>query len=249
LTRQRDTQRSRLYKAEKVLTSFSERLETPEEIATFLTKVCNRAPIQRRYGLHLRRSIEVHDGRRRRNACAWVNYIKMPKWARTQYIVLHEAAHSINLRKHGTLIAAHGREYAAIYLDLVRFGLGTDAHAALKTSFAAHKVKFRPKRGSVKARPAFQATVAFQAAAKPKPVVRRDTSAVRAYTELRKLEKEHGFTHRVVLDGGTSYFETDTFPGGRPFVTLHYSWPDTLQRVKLCLSDLSLLDEEGGYTE
>lgn len=42
--------------------------------------------------------------------------------------------------------AAHGWQYAAIYLDLVHFCMGKEAADALKAAFKDHKVRFRPKR-------------------------------------------------------------------------------------------------------
>jgi hypothetical protein len=247
LKHERDSQRQRLYNAEKVLAQLSKRLETPAEMAAFLTKVCNRAPIQRRYGPFLRSSIEVRDGRGCRSALGSTYWIKMPKWARTEYIVLHEAAHSLTRRKHGLLVAGHGREYASIYLDLIRFGLGVEAHDALKASFIEHRVKFRPKSG--KAKPVFQRRVAFKAAAKTKPPAPRAKPSA-AYAEFRRLAKLHGFTYKVVVDGHLRWIETNDFPvSGLPFNTMHYNWEETLRRVQMCLDDPTLLDEEGGYTE
>lgn len=146
MTRERDSQRSKLYKAEKVLESMSARLETVPEMDAFLKKVLSRAPIQARYGRVIQREIVVRDGRRCRNALGGVNWIKMPRWSRTQYIVLHEAAHSITQRKFGLGVAAHGWQYAGVYLDLVRFGMGPAAGEALKASFKAHKVRFTEPR-------------------------------------------------------------------------------------------------------
>ncbi|AXQ69237.1 hypothetical protein HOU02_gp488 [Caulobacter phage CcrBL9] len=70
----------------------------------------------------------------------------MPRWARCEHIVLHEVAHSLTIRRHGYHVASHGWQYAAIYLDLVRFGMGVEAHRMLKESFKAHKVRWTPKK-------------------------------------------------------------------------------------------------------
>lgn len=143
---ERDSQRSKLYKAEKVLDSLSARLETIPEVEAYMDKVLSSAPIQRRYAKHLRRQITVKDGRGVRTAKGCRYWVKLPRWARTQYIVLHEVAHSLTQRIHGDDVAGHGWQYAAIYLDLVRFGMGTEAHATLKASFKAGKVRFTEKR-------------------------------------------------------------------------------------------------------
>lgn len=143
---ERDQQKGRLYKAEKVLAPFSKRLETPEEMAKYVKKVFERATIKRRYG-RLLYKVKVLDGRGRRNAGGWYGGITMPKWSRTEYIVLHEIAHTLCQRQYGQSIAGHGWQYAAIYMDLVRFALGAEAGAALKASFKAHRVKFsKPKK-------------------------------------------------------------------------------------------------------
>lgn len=172
----------------------------------------------------------------------------MPKWSRTAYIVLHEAAHSVTDRKYGPESSAHGREYAAVYLDLIRFGLGKEAHAALLASFKQHKVKYRgPAR---RAKPTFTKRVKFQAAAKTMPKKEKtawDRLDAKAYRDLRKLARENGFTFKLSRDG---YLETSDFPTiGMPFSTTHYGWVETLDRVKRCLAAPSLIDDEGYYSE
>ncbi len=145
MTKERDSQKGKLYKAEKILLPISQRLETVPEMEKYLKKVLDRAPIQRRYSRWLGRKIVVKDGRGCRHAYGNYNWIKMPRWARSQHIVLHEVAHALTLRKHGDAVADHGWQYAAIYLDLVKFGMGAEAHDALKASFKQHKVRFKAK--------------------------------------------------------------------------------------------------------
>jgi len=70
------------------------------------------------YGL--RNPPRVTDGRGRRNACGGNGRIRLPIWARSRAIVLHETAHSLLARKgmrHS--IAAHGPEFARLLLDLL----------------------------------------------------------------------------------------------------------------------------------
>jgi putative metallohydrolase (TIGR04338 family) len=248
MIKERDYQKFRLYKAEHVLEDMSQRLETTQEMAAFLTKVMNSAPIQRRYAPYLRSTLTVSDGRGRRRACGGYGRIRMPKWARTTYIVLHETAHTLTIRKYGEGTSAHGREYAAIYLDLVRFGMGKEAHAALLASFKAHKVKYRaPKR---RAKPIFTQRIKFQAAAKIMPKRAVDPMRQqnqRAYRDLRKVAREWGFTFKLSGDG---YLETSDFPHtGMRFATLHYDWHESLRRVKLCIADPLLIDGDGYYSE
>lgn len=148
---ERDCQRSKLYKAERVLSPLSIRLETVQDMETFIKRVLQKAPIQARYARETRMAIAVGDGRgRSRTAGGDGDGITVPRSGRTQWIVLHEVAHTLTIRRYGAHIAGHGWQFAAIYLDLIRFGLGTEAHRMLKESFKAHKVRWTPK----KARPA-----------------------------------------------------------------------------------------------
>jgi putative metallohydrolase (TIGR04338 family) len=251
LAEARDTQKKKLYTAEKCLKPLDERLETTEDVAAFLTKVMNRAPVQARYAPYLSGLLEVRDGRGRRVACGDRYYIKLPKWARSKWIALHEAAHSLTTRKFGDSVAAHGREYASVYLDLVHFGMGKEARDALVASFKQHRVKYRTARG--KAKPVHTRRVAFKA--KPKTLAPRykrmsDPGEGAAYREFRKLAKTHGFTYKIDRDGSLAWLETDTFPNsGKPFMTMHMGWIDVLDRVQRCIEDPSLLDEGGGYSE
>jgi putative metallohydrolase (TIGR04338 family) len=145
MVRPRDSQKSRLYKAERAaLDKISKRLDTIDDITRFVDRIRKRATIVRRYGYELKRSVFIGDGRGKRNAGGDSRGIYMPKWSRTEYIVLHELSHCIACRRYGRYnIAAHGREFAAVYVDLVRYIIGKEAADALKASFREHRVKFR----------------------------------------------------------------------------------------------------------
>lgn len=76
---------------------------------------------------------ELTDGRGRRHACGSRAVIKLPRWARTRAIVLHECAH-------GMADDQHGPRFVAVYVALLeRFG-GLDP-ADLRTSLAAAGVQ------------------------------------------------------------------------------------------------------------
>lgn len=147
---ERDSQRRKLYKAEEVMKEHAaayQRLETVEEIYRYIANVVLRSSaLRNRYERELRREIKVGDGRRRRRAGGDVQGIYMPKWSRHVIWVLHEIAHTIQMRRHGYCVSSHGREFCAIYLDLVRFCVGGDAYDKLKASFIEHRVKFKAKR-------------------------------------------------------------------------------------------------------
>lgn len=144
--RARDSQRKRLYVAERVLGKFAKPLQDVQDIERFLKKQLQRKAILRRYP-DATRTVRVSDGRGRRNACAYGDWkIAIPLWARNTHIVIHEMAHIVTHRQYGSKVAGHGWEYANVFLDLVRFIMGNEAHDALKQSFKDHKVKFTKPR-------------------------------------------------------------------------------------------------------
>lgn len=71
----------------------------------------------------------VTDGRGRRHACGSREVIKLPRWARTAPIVLHECAH-------GLAPDRHGPRFVAAYAALLERFLGMDG-AALRASLDA----------------------------------------------------------------------------------------------------------------
>jgi putative metallohydrolase (TIGR04338 family) len=144
---QRDSQRSKVYRSERVLRQFANPLPTITDIEKFITKEMSRKRIIDKYPDAVR-SIVVADGRGRRRACAYGGrQISMPKWSRNTHIVIHEVAHIISARHYGHQIAGHGWEYCSVYLDLVRHIMGVEAFETLKQSFKDHKVKFsEPKK-------------------------------------------------------------------------------------------------------
>lgn len=254
MTKERDSQQGKLYKAEKILEQYSKRLETMPEITAFAERVLLRAPVQARYGQHLRWAIQIKDGRRCRNALGGTNWVKLPKWSRTEYIVLHELAHTICRRMHGVNVAGHGWQYAAIYLDLVWFGLGAEARDALKASFRQHRVRFTPKKGQP--RPPAAPGKALQPVAGPRAVKspkRTKAASPRALNHFRALKRIHGFTSEIERErdgSGIAWISLSAFgPFPEGWSTMHYDWDETVRRLEACLADPSLVDEIGGYAE
>lgn len=143
----RDTQRSKVYKAERVLRQFAKPLPKVADVERFVKKQMARKAITNRYP-RATRVTKVKDGRGRRAACAWAGHtISIPLWARNDAIVLHEMAHIIVNREFWNVdYASHGWRFASVFLDLVRFVMGRDAHDALKASFKEHGVKFNKPR-------------------------------------------------------------------------------------------------------
>ena len=75
----------------------------------------------------------VTDGRGRRHACGSRAAIKLPLWARTRAVVLHECAH-------GMADDQHGPGFVAVYVLLLQRFAGLD-HAHLLSTLAASGVK------------------------------------------------------------------------------------------------------------
>jgi putative metallohydrolase (TIGR04338 family) len=170
----RDSRRQRLYDAEDVVFNKSKPPEwrsvrEVQDYADFVTatdawkalEVGNEEPISVRDG----------RGRRRAGAEAFSNFITMPKWSRSKWVVLHELAHIAEAyradwdngwpgyeNENGRVVltrttAAHGPEYAGVYLYLVREFLSGEAHDKLLAAFEDGGVKVLPveprKSGSI----------------------------------------------------------------------------------------------------
>ena len=143
-------QATRLYAAENVsgIKQFEGTL-TLEQCQAFTNKVLSRKYVQTTY--KPLGSIKVLDGRRRRAACADVvggqRVIRLPKWARNEYVILHEIAHHLCWFDGG-----HRPDFASCLLDLVRHFLGKESAEILQGAFYLKGVKVKGKNGPVKAR-------------------------------------------------------------------------------------------------
>ncbi len=146
----RDSQRQKVYDAERTTPMWDEaKFETLGELEVWLKGIMARAWFKRRWPTF--RELRVMDGRGRRHACGEgsgisshpiVGYIKMPLWARTRIVALHELAHCLIVGN----VAPHGREYCKVYAELVQFGMGKDDSDALKKAFRAHRAKYSTPR-------------------------------------------------------------------------------------------------------
>ncbi len=156
--RARDSQRSRYYKAVRVLDQFDEKLPEMADINQYLTEVLGRAPITRRYGRTVERHrFNVRDGRGYGIASVIIeeNAITFPRRSRSKALVLRVAAYLVHhyasrylgggtrtseLSGHGQ--AWHSWQYCAIVMDLVRYGMGASAADALRAAFTANRVQW-----------------------------------------------------------------------------------------------------------
>jgi len=103
----RDNQRSKVYDWESKL---PKKELSFEECKVLLTKACQY------YGKPIP---HLADGRGTRIAYGASYRVSLPKWARTNVVVLHEAAHSIHSKYREGDEASHGKEFMRILIDLL----------------------------------------------------------------------------------------------------------------------------------
>ena len=144
----RDSQRARLYRAEHEVFGVPPHSVWPHltlpAAEHFVHAVLAESWFREAFGAVA--DVRIKDGRGTRHAYSAYDskrhsvLFSFPRWARSAPVLLHEIGHAANLRRHG-VVAAHGPEFAAVYLRLVQRHLGTDAHVSLRDAFAKHKVK------------------------------------------------------------------------------------------------------------
>ena len=156
--RPRDSQRSKVYKAEQGHSLwFDEALfDSVGEVQEWVDSICRSRWFKNRFRRHAidpksvmrygrsADGIKVLDGRGRRRANGSTRgFIKLPIWTRSDMHILHEIAHVVTSPR----VAAHGREFCANYLALVRQFMGREEAIELKTCFKKHRVKYtRPAK-------------------------------------------------------------------------------------------------------
>lgn len=145
MSRPRDTQRARLYRAEKPSGGLHPRPEfdRAREVQAWVNRITRSRWWRGRFprcGW-----INVKDGRGRRVACGtrYWNHgeVRLPRWSRSRLVILHEVAHCVQPR--GT--ASHGPEFARLYLDLVRRWIGPEEAARLREGMRRERVRVAPR--------------------------------------------------------------------------------------------------------
>jgi hypothetical protein len=98
-----------------------------------------------------RGGLKLRPGYRRRHADAQYSTITLPCWSRNRLTLLHELAHICCWSElpNGEWLSNHGKEFAGIYLLLVRHNLGQVTEASLLDAMRMHKVKVVPVGGGV----------------------------------------------------------------------------------------------------
>lgn len=137
--RPRDTQRSRVYRweGEHVLPLDREVL-TLDDCAQLVEAAYRWAEPHKVAERDWRPPI-VTDGRGRRHASGSRQAIKLPRWARTRPVVLHECAH-------GLADDQHGPRFVARYVELLEHFLRLD-RSMLHASLAKHRVRIAIAEG------------------------------------------------------------------------------------------------------
>jgi putative metallohydrolase (TIGR04338 family) len=168
MKRLRDSQRSKVYNAERLAFSIQKFYNntgmSTKDIEDFIHKMITTPSLVRRYHnefyskydqdkpMNEKRPWKIHvkAGQGVRYARGGRYGIIIPGWARNYYVICHELAHTISIRKYEETksIAAHGWEFCEIYLNLVRFMINIDDHNKLKASFKEHKIKYKESKKS-----------------------------------------------------------------------------------------------------
>ena len=152
--RPRDSQRARLYRAEGEVDA-GRRLPTVERMQAWVDGLAATEWFVARWGA---RYFEVRPGFGHRRATADEDgVLQMPRWARSELVLLHEVAHCVT----PVTFASHGPEYAGVLLALARRGMGPATAQALEDAFARERVRWSlaavpdgrtSRRGSAEAR-------------------------------------------------------------------------------------------------
>ncbi len=137
-TVERDSQRSRVYRAEDKAAKSVGRTMYGQTIANgdlqaYVDSVLQHAAVQRRWG---QRQIRVHLGRGSGYAEFGGRAIHLGTRARNEWFILHEVAHCL-----APVTSVHGKEFAGVYLWLVQTFLGAEEAQALREHFRAERVK------------------------------------------------------------------------------------------------------------
>lgn len=135
----RDSQRAKVYRAETDLYGCLD--PEPEMPLAACQALANRVMAYCKERAH----VAICDGRGKRRAHANCWAITLPRWARRRLWVLHEAAHVVTHRiamRRQKPIQGHGREFARLYIKLVRHFIGRTEASLLKQSFKENRVRY-----------------------------------------------------------------------------------------------------------
>lgn len=119
MKRKRDSQRSRVYEWEHPFTKTeSTRFHTLEEVESYLKPIWRSE--RGRYGRAKAKMPELRPGHGARHAHGNAYRIRLPRWARTPWVILHETAHAL------VPDAQHGPRFVGVLIGLLSRHCGFD---------------------------------------------------------------------------------------------------------------------------
>jgi len=147
----RDFQRSKVYSAETKHSKFKwkshgNKLQKLSETKRYVADITTSKWWKSHGGFM---QVQVYDGRGRTRACGTLSYVKLPKWSRTELVILHELAHALTGQQYERdriKRAGHGCTFTKNYLDLIKRYLGHDDWLEMKELFREHKVRTRSSK-------------------------------------------------------------------------------------------------------
>ncbi len=149
MSRPRDTQRSKVYAAERSIDAWVDgkqgTLMSIGEVEQFVCSTMGMAWYKRDFvqkQWHLRFPI-IRDGRGHRRATGGANTLTFPRWSRYPLVICHEMAHMVARRLiPRDVAAAHGPEFCAVYLHLVAHAIDPLVAQDLRAAFRDRGVRF-----------------------------------------------------------------------------------------------------------
>ena len=146
VARARDSQRTRLYRAEALAPRGQEMPRVPR-LQRALDEVVGSAWFGERYGSIGTVVVDAGAGNRRathrQRLTDGVHILKLPRWARCRRILLHELAHAVVTHRQPAA-APHGPEFARVLLDLVGQFQSPEDGAMLADSFRNGRIRVAP---------------------------------------------------------------------------------------------------------
>ena len=134
----RDYQRSRVYAWECGIPGINMFAGTMEldEVRAFVARVWRaergRYGMGRKHDGALHRGPEILDGRGRRSASGGSRELRLPRWSRNPWVVLHETAHGLVARNERG--GGHGPRFVGCLIGLAARHMGLDRDALVKSA-------------------------------------------------------------------------------------------------------------------
>lgn len=154
----RDSQRSKAYAAEREVRKLIDQKTFTDiaHVARYVRDTMEAVWFQRRWPDFHEVAVQYVPGSSKCRAWSWKSLnsdhaiggvIEMSTWGigtrgehGGELIVLHELAHCL------TPNDAHGRRWARVFLELVRYRMGEETYRLLRDAFRKHRVKYHPRR-------------------------------------------------------------------------------------------------------